>query len=360
MKDFAIEDVELLTKRYSTSSGDVHFMTLDKDLADIAYDQASGQAGYRSGQGVSGTTHDADAELAAALGWTSQMPASMTAPPWSAGGRRITLLNDNVTGKQILEKVRRHVQERSLRLHDSFQDFDKLRRGLCKMHHVKTVLTVVRVELEENELEALRQMYTNAEGLFRYKDFASDVYNHEALMPPAPGSAADTQVAKTPLASPGMGMTARRPQDGGVATPRQRTVLGAAADASLDELEVWIRKRVLLRNLPLKNAFQDFDRVRSGRVTRTQFSRIMNMLNVQLSEKQVDLIAEAYCDRTKMWEFKYLDFCAAFDNKFEMNNTAVGFQRPSKYFSRAGQVMAHPLSARGGAGGDFGMRPCTR
>eukprot|EP00927_Polykrikos_kofoidii_P060702 TRINITY_DN55627_c0_g1_i1.p1 TRINITY_DN55627_c0_g1~~TRINITY_DN55627_c0_g1_i1.p1 ORF type:complete len:599 (-),score=78.67 TRINITY_DN55627_c0_g1_i1:161-1957(-) len=303
VKDFSEDEMDLLVKRYTTDEGDIHFLALDKDLVAV--------------------------ELEPALFIPQRPPVS--GRPTLRSGRRLVLPEDP-SGEDVIEKLRTVVMDRRLRLNELFHDFDKLRQGVCPFHQVKTVFTVLRIALEPKEMTVLHEMYMNDEGMFRYRDFCKDIGECiDGELPPQPG----TQH---------LALSARRGQSAGAGSTTTRQRLNLRAQNALDEIEIWIRKRVTQRDLPLKRTFQDFDRVCSGRVTRSQFHRIMDMLNIDLSEAQVEAVSEAYCDTEKPWEFRYLDFCASVEAKPDWMTTPQKRKIPSKYFNRVGEIMAHPLS----------------
>merc|ERR1719464_1855695 len=53
----------------------------------------------------------------------------------------------------VMTKLRAVANERRTRIHECFQDYDGLRKGICTFSHLKTALTLVSIDLEASELE---------------------------------------------------------------------------------------------------------------------------------------------------------------------------------------------------------------
>jgi len=322
IKDFTSEEVDLLLKRYSTG-GDVHYLALDKDVAGVKLEAEVA------------LPHNAWRQQG--CGYISGSPCARATPH----STRRPLTAEDTAAPVVMGKLKAVIAERRLRMRDLFQDFDRLRRGVCGMHQLGTVFTVLHIELDPKELASLADLYCDSQGMFRYRIFVEDIAQ-VPLNLSSPESTLQEAELQSALSVPSSSPLGSR--------ERQRAMLGSSNQATLDDVEVIIRKQVALRSLPLKGTFGDFDRVRSGRVTRTQFARILDMLDIRLSEREVELLCEAYCDPDTRWEFKYLDFCAAVDIRMH-GMGAWDTKRPSKYFTRGGQVVPHPLLV---------PRPCTR
>jgi len=123
---------------------------------------------------------------------------------------------------------------------------------------------------------------------------------------------------------------------------RYKAPLNFFGQEKLHELEIAIRNRAEVRSLDLKRCFQDFDKVCTGHVTRTQFTRIMDMLQCGLTDSDTDLLCQAFCDTDNGKEFNYNDFCSSIKQREQMEQTLNVFQssRRPKYFDRSGEVIS--------------------
>merc|ERR1719388_259670 len=74
-----------------------------------------------------------------------------------------------------------------------------------------------------------------------------------------------------------------------------------------------IRARTGMRRVLLRSAFQDFDPISRGHVTKGQFGRVMHSLGFELDEKTIAVLCKAYCDLGNHVDFNYLDFCKSCD-----------------------------------------------
>mmetsp|Transcript_82836 Transcript_82836/g.224918 ORF Transcript_82836/g.224918 Transcript_82836/m.224918 type:complete len:142 (+) Transcript_82836:3-428(+) len=139
----------------------------------------------------------------------------------------------------------------------------------------------------------------------------------------------------------------------------RRQLHSVETDAKLQQVESLIASRVRLRQIPMKMSFQDFDRARSGRVSRSQFLRIMSMVQCALTDQQVALLLDTYCEGVPEGRFAYTEFCESVegyccsDGGGEGTATySVKTGRPPKYFDCTGELM--PLRDEGW------RRPVTR
>merc|ERR1719162_1194689 len=94
---------------------------------------------------------------------------------------------------------------------------------------------------------------------------------------------------------------------------RNKQKLSAESAQRVFDLEEKLRARVRFRRCHLRSTFQDMDRTRRGHVTRSQFARIMCMLDFELTAADVDTLCLVYCDMGNDTEFNYVDFCASCD-----------------------------------------------
>lgn len=311
--DLDDSELRLLAKRYTTSSGDINYQAMDRDIQLADSEVPPPSAEYAPSNRV------------------PQSPRSPVADKRISceRSRREAVLQETRQSIDIMDKLRAMVAERRLRLMDCFIDFDKLRKGQCTMSHVRTVFTVLGIELECREYKSLEDLFCNEEGLFCYRNFCSEVCEINQLNI----NSWDMELPPTPS-------TAREERPG--SRLRYKARMHAGQQQRLAELEGWVRTRAETRSLDLKRCFQDFDKVCVGHVTRTQFHRIMNMLNCDLSNEDAEILCMAYCDTNNGQEFNYIDFCdSLLKLRVEKNEPSTVFQisRRPKYFDRTGETI---------------------
>mmetsp|Transcript_1237 Transcript_1237/g.2809 ORF Transcript_1237/g.2809 Transcript_1237/m.2809 type:complete len:480 (-) Transcript_1237:290-1729(-) len=347
-KDFGEGDMKLLLRRYAVDSGTVHYLMLDHDIIEILQDMAARQGAMiaRPPQ----TARPSSGRRALSVSSPSQAATDtsgeLTARP-SSGRRALSVSSHSHAvadpGEELMSKLRALVFERRLLLNGNFHDFDKLRKGVCTINQVSTVFTVLRIALSDTEMDLLADMFGDGIGGFCYRDFIS-------------------AVTEAPLSSARLGVT-EPPVMSSPSSRRQQLTLQSLA--RLEEVELRIAKRIRLLALPLRSTFQDFDRTSSGRVTRNQFKRVMDMMQCNLTDAQLELLLEVYCDPdsegtgSSTSRFAYLKFCNSILGQDLFPGADCGQPcttrtgRPPKYFNRSGQVM--PLRC-----GNLLPRPPTR
>eukprot|EP00747_Dinoflagellata_sp_TGD_P162152 gnl/TRDRNA2_/TRDRNA2_179447_c0_seq1.p1 gnl/TRDRNA2_/TRDRNA2_179447_c0~~gnl/TRDRNA2_/TRDRNA2_179447_c0_seq1.p1 ORF type:complete len:490 (-),score=99.94 gnl/TRDRNA2_/TRDRNA2_179447_c0_seq1:13-1482(-) len=235
----------------------------------------------------------------------------------------------------VVQKVQSKVVERRVRLIDSFYDFDPLRKGRCTASQVKTVFTILNLdkEITRDDFENLVAIYAIGDGLdsgmFNYAAFCQDV-----------NSAFTTQgLEKDPLAQISM-------PDAGTTAParRNRIQVPPQRRAEINLIEDKIRQRVRTRRINIKPAFQSIDPINTGHVTKNQFLRTMGNLGFELTQEQVQALAELYCDLGNHHDFNYKDFALSVDPPDEDIKTAeiqmnsAFAEKKHKYFNMKGQV----------------------
>mmetsp|Transcript_15988 Transcript_15988/g.37889 ORF Transcript_15988/g.37889 Transcript_15988/m.37889 type:complete len:551 (-) Transcript_15988:65-1717(-) len=339
MQDISEYELNLLLQRYYNSdTGGINYVAMDKELQSLI-DELPGST-------LSQTLQSSRSPRSARV-WTGPGSGKDT------GALRLPTAQDQEQfDTELLARLKAEISSRRLRLHGSFQEADRLRRGAITMGQVRTVFTILRIELDSKELEMLQRMF-NADGLFNYKQFCNMVLEVplDTVEPPK-----WTELT-SPTSVSSLGPTLLKKGE----RVRVRHRLQPDAEDQLSEAELWVARRAESSTINVKAHFLDFDRLRCGRVTRSQFLRIMDMLQLGLHESHLQVLMEAYCDASGR-EFSYLDFCNSFKRRAaEMGNTSrrmytVGGE-PSRYFTRKGKVIPlatrqAPLSAR--------CRPMTR
>ncbi|CAJ1409308.1 unnamed protein product [Effrenium voratum] len=328
VQDISENELNLILQRYySSDSGGINYMAMDRELTALMEETES---------------------LASARSTSSRRPRYTAKSPM--GGLRLQGPQDQEQLEaELLAKLKAEVAARRLRLHGCFQEVDRLRRGAVTMGQARTVFTILRIELDSKELDMLQRMFA-VTGLFNYRELCNMILE-------VPLDAPMDAVPLSPISIEQGPPYLKRHE-----RVRQRHVLQPDAEELLAEAEMWIARRAEQWTINVKSHFLDFDRLRSSRVTRSQFLRIMDMLQMGLNEGHLQVLMEAYCDSSKdSRDFSYLDLCNSLEKRTqEMHNSARKWRRstpePSKYFTRKGKVIPlrqPPLSARC-------ARPATR
>lgn len=315
LEDVTPSELAALMVRYGVENGDVHYLAMHQDMGELVDDSPM------FGDCASRTT-------------TCRSPGREDA---------------SGSGEAVLAKVKALVAERRLPFHGIFHDYDKLRRGTCRPEQVGAVLAVLNIELTSKELDTLLAVFLDNEGTFNYRDFISSVSEVPLPSPRSPRPPSRAAAPEQPPPPPGSAPALRR------------RVLPPRSEVQFEEIMTCIATRAFQRRLALLSAFQDFDPIRTGRVTQTQFLRICHTAGLELSEAAAEVLCEVYCDPG--WkEFSYVEFVEAVQSRGGAVLLSPGPGQDeyvgrtggrSKYFNLRGQVMPHLWRTQP-------PRPCTR
>ena len=83
-----------------------------------------------------------------------------------------------------------------------------------------------------------------------------------------------------------------------------------------EDVEDRIRACVVMKRVRIEEFFQDFDKLRKGRVTRTQFKAILSSMNFTLTDDEFEFLATKYQTNDPERFFKYTAFVANINKAF--------------------------------------------
>lgn len=300
-KEMSADEIELLCQRFSTQSGDVHFIALHNEVAEVLPDPAQPFP-------------------------TSPLFLRPDDTQWSH------------SEASAVDRIRCKVVEKRARMREFFQDFDPLRKGFCTPSQVKTVFTILNLskEIDRHDYESLLTEYMGDDGLFNYEEFCKTV----DMAFTVPG------LEKNPLCVVDL------PDASSTFAARRNVMrLSPTKTNKISRVEDRIRTFVRKRRSEMKPMFQDFDRGNRGYVTRNQFARIMAMMNIDLDETAIGLLCGRYCDLGNHNDFNWRDFLKTVDPleedvqvaMMQMTSPFVAF-KPKPYFDGHGRVIKRSMS----------------
>lgn len=82
------------------------------------------------------------------------------------------------------------------------------------------------------------------------------------------------------------------------------------------DVEDRIRSVVVMKRMRIEEFFRDFDKLRKGRITRSELKRILSILNFQLDENEFDALCNKYKTNDAEVFFNYVDFTASINKAF--------------------------------------------
>ena len=89
------------------------------------------------------------------------------------------------------------------------------------------------------------------------------------------------------------------------------------------DIESRLQHHVVMKRVRIEEFFNDFDKLRKGKVTKAQFQSILSMLNFHLTFQELDALAEKYKTNDPEQMFDYVQFCANINSAF----TTYGIQK---------------------------------
>lgn len=226
----------------------------------------------------------------------------------------------------VVAKVQEAVATRRLRLKETFQDADRLRRGVCTLHQMKVSMAVLGISLDADEFDELYERYRTEDNSFGYRNFCAAV--DEALRKHPP--------------------TVMR---GNKALQEQKQ------QVQVDELPTLLGARMRQRGVEVEHLLDAFNAANCtmvNHVNQYQFTRVLDRFGFKLNDEQLNILLHAYGDTETGNEVNYKNFCTAIERS---NTGAVPSEqasRPprapstsgrsaSKYFDMNGNVV--PLSS---------------
>jgi hypothetical protein len=249
-----------------------------------------------------------------------------------------------------LAKLIKFCFERRLRLLDILKDADHLRKGLITRTQLYTALAVLGINFAPHEYDALFQSFVTADDKFRYLDCAAVV---------------EESIVKAKGPAGGNGAAAAR----AIMQQNSAQVCASSTDTedALDRIETVIANRSVSRRLDIYESLDNLSRMRwarPGHVTEGQFIRVMKDLDFQgLTENDLHILFEKYCDTECGRDFNYVDFCRSVERRSPDRKSAKSkpdcsqMQGAFDSKARSGPAWSNPYFDNGGAVRPFGSRP---
>jgi len=248
--------------------------------------------------------------------------------------------------KGVVEKIQAAVVEKRCRVAEYFIDFDNLRKGFCTVKQVNTVFSLLKLNwVSQEDFKALCDIYCRpSDGMFHYARFAAEIDS----------AFTKDELEREPLTR--IGVT-----DGTTTLParRNKAKLSEEEMQKIELLEAEIASRIKERRILLRPQFEDFDPIRRGHVTKSQFGRVMATCGfTKLDVAGQDLLCKKYCDLGNDREFNYMDFNYTVDPRPKEEDLAAWQSlqpycaaTASKYFEWTGNVTPFKSAAQGILGG---------
>jgi Ca2+-binding EF-hand superfamily protein len=227
----------------------------------------------------------------------------------------INLSNDP---NDIEYRIQTEVLMKRVRIGEFFRDYDKLRKGKVTPSQFKVALSILNFKMTDEEYDTLTQRYKTDDGMVNYAAFVDNIDSAFTIkgIDKKPSVRVVKYTPKTILQM-----------------SRKHLEFDKNEIKAMVELMEEYRSAVKVKCLNLKPMFQDFDKTRSGHVTKSQFVRVLNMLSIGLPEHLLSLVLKKYMDKGNADEVNYFDFINDVDKPEDMFGAGRDFNHSYDYFS---------------------------
>lgn len=185
------------------------------------------------------------------------------------------------TIQEVFDKIRVAVHKNGIRTTEFFKDHDKLRSGVITRNQFICGLSLccgTQANLSRDEIEMLVEYYVTEDDRVRYKEFCHLMENAFNI----------PDLEKRPMADvyrPPIGALAKMPNN-----------LCEGDEEKVKEILSTLREIVRKKRLMLYPYFKDFDRGfgYTRGTTKTQFSRMLHMVGLNMSQCDLELICRKF------------------------------------------------------------------
>jgi Ca2+-binding EF-hand superfamily protein len=194
-----------------------------------------------------------------------------------------------------------------IRVNQFFLDFDKLRKGIVTKDQFRRALKLAGIDLEDYQYDLLVAKYQldNMQNI----DYYTFTTNIDKIF-------TTKGIEKNPL----FGV----PQIASETTLPARRYYLQMQEQEREKLHYildLIKKEISTKRLLFKPHFQDFDVVKNGFVTRSQFLRVLYQFDIYPKNEYIDVLLKCYTDNGNLNEVNYYDFCRDVDGADPVTTT---------------------------------------
>ena len=221
-------------------------------------------------------------------------------------------LNEDHRSKlmHILNLVRKEIGTRRVLIKPHFQDFDKTKNGYVSRSQFLRVLSTFDIYPQDEYLDILLRCYTDNGNLneVNYFEFCKDVDGQD----PVTKSINDLHSSKFSL-----------PPLKAKADP----YIYKDSQASLQEVIERIQRKVKEERIRVHEFLRDFDGLRSGAITNSQFRIGLNMAKIPLSNSDFSTLVEYFKVPERPEAFRWTEFCDVVDQVFNIKHLEMNPER---------------------------------
>ena len=208
--------------------------------------------------------------------------------------------------RSILQRLHTRISHYRPLILPNFQDFDSNHTGTVSHDQFARVLTLVKCELQRDELQLLTHAYLAADiSRVDYRRFLNDVDNDKNT------TYKRAEESKEAIAE------YEATKDNSILTRTSGPYTAAGAGRKRPTLQLTLHKLQTLiaqQRKHITDIFDDFDPLRKRRVTQSQFVRCLTVNGLQLDSEEVNTLLDAYTG--KQGEVEYQRFVLDINSAF--------------------------------------------
>lgn len=213
----------------------------------------------------------------------------------------------------ILDLIKHEIQTRRILLKPHFSDFDKVNIGYVTRSQFLRVLSKFDIYPQEDYLEVILQCYSDNGNLneVNYYEFCKDVDGPDEVTTKI--NTTHANMFKAPLPK-----SAFQPY------------IYRDSNEAINEVLARIQKKVKEERIRISEFLRDFDRLRSGGITNSQFRIGMNMAKLPLSNSDFVTITEYFKVPEKSGYMQWNAFCDMVDQVFNVKQLEMNPNREAE------------------------------
>lgn len=227
----------------------------------------------------------------------------------------------------LLHSIRTQVVNKRILIKPQFQDYDRTNSCHITAEQFRRVLKeLCLIPPDEALFQLLLRKYFDKGNVreINYFKFCADIDKPEDIFPvyQAKNPKAENTILHGQLRDAGSSFFDASTKDLDVINNRymQKRV---EIFNDPNDVETRLQHHVVMKRVRIEEFFNDFDKLRRGKVTKNQFQSILSMLNFQLSFQELDALALRYKTNDPEEMFDYVQFCANINQAF----TTYGIQK---------------------------------
>lgn len=200
----------------------------------------------------------------------------------------------------VLENYRNEVARRRLNLKPQFQDYDRTRNGHVTKQQFLRVLDLLKISAPDHIVSALLRRYMDKGNVdeVNYVDFCEEVDGAVALYGVSQGhNHSFDYFEKTRPRQSEAEVVRNTPQD-------------------VEDVMARLRTQCSQNRVRLSEFMRDFDKLRTGFVTATQFRIALNIGKIQISNGEFKLLCDTFKAPKDGEHVRWKDFCDEVDTVF--------------------------------------------